>query len=96
MQIPGISASGPDLVDGSPKPRTGAEAAGQFEALLLGQMLRSAHSGSGLDAEQQDSASETLWDMGAQQFAQVLAKNGSFGIGRMIASSLAADKSSVK
>jgi len=99
MQISGISPSVADLGDGTPKPRTGTEAAGQFEALLLGQMLRSAHSGSGMDGEQQDSATETMWDMGAQQFAQVLAKSGGLGIGRMIASSLAqapTDKSSAK
>lgn len=96
MQISGISSAVPDVGDGSPKPRSGAEAASQFEALLLGQMLRSAHDGSGLDGEQQDSATETMWDMGAQQFAQVLAKSGGLGIGRMIASSLNAEKSSAK
>ena len=96
MGISGVSPTIADLGDGSPTPRTGPEAASQFEALLLGQMLRSAHSGEGLDAEQQDSATETMWDMGAQQFAQILAKNGGFGIGRMIANSLAADKSSMK
>jgi Rod binding domain-containing protein len=96
MQIAGISPTLPDAGDSSPKPRTGTEAASQFEALLLGQMLRSAHDGSGLSGEQQDSATETMWDMGAQQFAQVLAKSGGLGIGRMIASSLSADKSSAK
>lgn len=95
MQISGISASVPYFGEGSAL-RTEAEAATQFEALLLGQMLRSAHSGAGLDGEQQDSASETMWDMGAQQFAQVLAKSGGLGIGRMIASSLSQDKFSVK
>lgn len=59
-------------------------------------MLRSAHSGGGLDGEQQDTASETMWDLGAQQFAQVLAKNGGLGIGRMIASGLDRDKYPVK
>jgi Rod binding domain-containing protein len=96
MQISGVSSAVADLSDGSPKPRTGNEAAAQFEALLLTQLLRSAHSGSGMDGEQQDSASGTMWDMGAQQFAQVLAKGGGLGIGRIIAGSFAADRSPTK
>lgn len=96
MEISGIAPPAMDWGDGGGKPRTGPEAASQFEALLLGQMLRSAHTSEGLDGEKQDSATETMWDLGAQQFAQVLAKNGGLGIGRMIAASLHDDKSSVK
>ena len=33
---------------------------------------------------EQDSSSETMWDMAAQQFAQVLAKNGGVGMARMV------------
>jgi Rod binding domain-containing protein len=68
---------GGDLVA---KPKTAPEAAQQFEALLLGQMLQAAHTADG----EQDSSSETMWDMAAQQFAQVLAKNGGVGMARMV------------
>ena len=68
------------------KPKTAPEAAQQFEALLLGQMLRAAHTTEG----EQDSSSETMWDMAAQQFAQVLAKNGGVGMARLIQEGLKA------
>jgi Rod binding domain-containing protein len=73
-----------------PKPRDAAEAARQFEALLIGQMLRTAHeSGSdgGLGASE-DSTGDTMWDVSAQQFAQVLANNGGLGLARLISQGL--------
>lgn len=70
--------------DSVAKPKNPAEAAQQFEAMLLGQMLRAAHTSEG----EQDSSSETMWDMAAQQFAQVLAKNGGMGMARIIQTGL--------
>ncbi|MFM2124478.1 MAG: Rod binding protein, partial [Acidobacteriota bacterium] len=49
-------------------------------------MLRSAHSSDG----EQDSSSETMWDMAAEQLAQVLARNGGVGMARMIQEGLKA------
>jgi Rod binding domain-containing protein len=72
------------------KPRNEAEAAKQFEALLIGQMLRTAHasdSGGGLGSGE-DSSSDTMWDVSAQQFAQVLANNGGLGLARLITQGL--------
>jgi Rod binding domain-containing protein len=65
--------------DPAGKPKNAAEAAQQFEALLIGQMLRAAHA-----EGEQDSAGDTMWDMAAQQFARVLSKNGGLGLAQMI------------
>lgn len=67
------------------KPKNVAEAAQQFEALLLGQMLQTVHA----SEESTDPTSDTMWDMAAQQFAQVLSKNGGLGLAKLIASGLA-------
>ena len=68
------------------------KAATDFEALLLGQMLRSAREagGTGLtgdDAENSESNS-SLVDLGEQQFAQALAANGGLGIAKMVVAGL--------
>lgn len=72
------------------KPRNEAEAARQFEALLIGQMLRTAHesgAGGALGSDE-DSSAQTMWDVSAQQFAQVLANNGGLGLARLITQGL--------
>jgi flagellar protein FlgJ len=72
-----------------PKPKNAAEAAKQFEALLIGQMLRTARE-SGADGDlDQDSTSETMFDLAGQQFAQMLANHGGFGLAKLIAKGLA-------
>lgn len=64
------------------------DAAQQFEALLIGQILRSARqSGSGwLGGE--DSSAECATDYAEQQFAAVLAQKGGLGLADMIAKGL--------
>ena len=64
------------------------DAAQQFEALLIGQILRSARqSGSGwLGGE--DSSAKCATDYAAQQFAAVLAQKGGLGLPDMIAKGL--------
>lgn len=66
-----------------------AQAAGQFEALLISQMLKAAHglSGEGLMATE-DETSSALLDMSAEQFAQTLANNGGMGIAKMVVKGL--------
>ncbi len=71
-----------------PKPKNAAEAAKQFEALLIAQMLRSAREAAGLD---QDSTSETMFDVAGQEFAKMIANNGGLGLAKMIATSLETD-----
>ena len=63
-------------------PRNAAEAAQQFEALLIAQLLQAAQ------PEDADAASDTMWSVAAQQFSKVMAEQGGFGIGRMIRNSL--------
>ena len=70
--------------DAVPKPKNAGEASRQFEALLLGQMLRSAHD----SEDSEDQTASTMWDMAAQQFSQVLANNGGFGLSKVIAKGL--------
>ncbi len=69
-----------------PKPTKTADAAQQFEALLIGQMLRSAHEASQDDDNDQSGA--TMTDMADQQFAQLLSKNGGMGLAHMIVTGL--------
>ncbi|MEP7352989.1 MAG: rod-binding protein [Acidobacteriota bacterium] len=66
------------------KPQDSAGAAREFEALLIGQMLRSAHQ----SGDQDDPTSDTMWDMAAQQFSRVLATNGGLGLARIITQGL--------
>lgn len=70
-----------------PKPENAAEAARQFEALLLTQLLKESRP----QGEEEDSTMETMWDMAAQQFAQVLSESGGLGLARMIEQSLPAE-----
>ncbi|MGA2195303.1 MAG: hypothetical protein ABSH40_08540 [Bryobacteraceae bacterium] len=65
------------------------DAAQQFEALLLAQILRSAHeAGSGWLGEGGDSSSDSLGDYAQEQLAVVMAKNGGLGLAKMIAQGL--------
>jgi peptidoglycan hydrolase FlgJ len=65
------------------------DAAQQFEALLMGQILRSARqSGSGWLGGGEDSSAECAADYAEQQFATVLARQGGLGLAQMIAKGL--------
>jgi Rod binding domain-containing protein len=65
------------------------DAAQQFEALLLAQILHSAHeSGGGWLGEGGDSSSDSLGDYAEEQLAAVMAKNGGLGLAKMIAQGL--------
>jgi len=84
------------LLIGSAKKDTPAkirQAATDFEALLLAQMLKSAReasggdlTGNGADDSQENS---TLVELGEQQFAQALASSGGLGIAKMVMTGLA-------
>ena len=65
------------------------DAAQQFEALLLAQILHSAHeSGGGWLGSGGDSSTDSLGDYAEQQLAAVMAKNGGLGLAKMIAKGL--------
>jgi Rod binding domain-containing protein len=77
-----VTASAPD----AGKPKDAADAAKQFEALMIGQMLQSARESQSDD--QEDSTGSTMLDFADQQFAKMLAERGGLGLGAMIAKSL--------
>lgn len=62
-------------------------AATDFEALLLGQMLKSAREAGESDDDEKDPNS-TMIDFGEQQFAQALASSGGFGLAKMVVTGL--------
>jgi Rod binding domain-containing protein len=73
-----------------PAPQKIKDAAKQFEALLLNQMLHSAHeSGKGwLSSGGEDASADCATDFAEQQFAAVLAQNGGLGLANLITADL--------
>jgi len=69
-----------------PKPTKVDDAAKQFEALLIGQMLRSAREAS--ESDDDDTGKATMLDVADQQFSQLLANSGGMGLARMVVSGL--------
>jgi Rod binding domain-containing protein len=64
-------------------------AAKQFEALLIGQLMKSMHeSGSKGWLGEQDESSESAMEMAEEQFAQALANGGGLGLARMVVQGL--------
>ena len=86
------------LPDATAVPATGSrdpdrvhDAAQQFEALLMGQILRSTRQGgSGWLGNGEDSSGECATDFAEQQFAAVLAQQGGLGLATLISSGLTA------
>ncbi len=64
------------------------DAAKQFEALLIGQMLKSARDAADDDDPDHDTAGEPMMDVADQQFSKLLANNGGLGLAHMIAGGL--------
>ena len=73
----------------SPAPSSGHsarlhDAASQFEAMLIGQMLKSVReSADGLSAEN-DESMNTYSEISEQQFAQAISAQGGLGIAKMV------------
>ena len=67
------------------RPKTISDAAQQFEALLLGQILRMARQGNG-------SSDDCAMELAEQHLASSLAKNGGLGLARLIGQGLGAHK----
>jgi flagellar protein FlgJ len=82
------SPTAPASSANSRDPDRARDAAQQFEALLIGQLLRSARpAGSGwLGSE--DSSGECATDYAEQQFAAVLARSGGLGLTDLITKGL--------
>lgn len=63
------------------KPAKLAEAAKQFEALMIGELLKAADGdGSTWLGDDADNASQTAMSMAQTQFAQAMASRGGFGL----------------
>ena len=78
------------------KPTNAKEAATQFEGMLIGEMLHSAHesnSGNLSGDDDSDAESDTAYSMAADQFAQMMAKQGGFGIAKMLTEKLSSGQS---
>ena len=56
----------------------------QFEALLIGQILHSAHSGDSGWLGSDDSSDSCATDFAEEQMANTIAQNGGFGLAKMI------------
>jgi len=65
-------------------PARARDAAQQFEALLIGQMLRSVRESGSSWLGSEDSSGECATDYAEQQFAAVLAQNGGLGLAQII------------
>jgi len=67
-----------------------AKAATQFEALLIGEVLKSAREadGSGWMGIDEDEAGSTLMEVSEQQISQALASGGGLGLAKMISAGL--------
>ncbi len=81
----------PSLPAASRKPDTPEkihEAAQQFEALLIGQILQSANEGGGWMGSGGDSASSCATGFAQEQLASMMAKSGGFGLAKLISQGL--------
>jgi Rod binding domain-containing protein len=80
----------PAMGTGDLQPKNAKEAAGQFEALLLAQMLKSMHEAGegGWLGTGEDQAGSSMMEMAEEHLAQVLASQGGLGLARMVAQGL--------
>ncbi|MFN7994716.1 MAG: hypothetical protein U0Q18_14000 [Bryobacteraceae bacterium] len=77
------------------RPKSLTEAARQFEALLIGQILQAARSeGDGWMGSGEDAGSQTSMDLAQEQFARVLSQHGGLGLSARIVADLSGVKSS--
>jgi len=78
---------------GASAPRNIAEAAQQFEALLIGEMLKAARSGeNGWLGSGDETGDATSAGLAEEQFAQALARSGGLGLSAQIQASLTAGR----
>lgn len=75
---------------GDPQPKNITQAAEQFEALLLAQMLKGSHdeTSGGWMGTGDDQAGSSMADLAEEHLAQALAAGGGLGLTRLIATGL--------
>ncbi len=90
--IPMVSTGAPDTLQNGTSPARILDAAQQFEALLLTEILHAAREGgAGWLGAGEDASSDCASDFAEQRFAAVLAQQGGFGLAGMIARGLDRD-----
>lgn len=69
------------------------DAARQFEALLLGQLLKAAQESSGGSwaGDEEDQSAGSVLQLAGEQLAQALAAQGGLGLARMVSAGLSAE-----
>jgi peptidoglycan hydrolase FlgJ len=79
-----------DRASGAKAPDTSkvAEAAQQFEALLISQMLRSIRESEGMGASEGDAAGASAMGFAEEHMAQALASQGGLGLARLVVEGL--------
>jgi Rod binding domain-containing protein len=84
----------PPADSGAVQPRNLKEAASQFEALLISQMLKSVHESgeSGWLGTGDDQAGASMGELAEEHFAQALAAQGGMGVAKMVVKSLEKSK----
>jgi len=94
-----LHAASADSAD-APRPTKLHDVAQQFEALLIGEMLKSIHEAakdSGFDGDDDDDAGgDSAMDMAQTQFAQSIAMQGGLGLSHLIETGLAKDDANQK
>jgi flagellar protein FlgJ len=87
---PSLSGSATD-VKSKNSPEKIKEAASQFEALLIGEVLKTAHEseGGGWLGTGEDQTAGAALGLADQFLAQTMAKNGGFGLAKTVAAGLA-------
>jgi flagellar protein FlgJ len=94
ISLPGMSGIVSLTTGAMAKPQDSTkitQAAQQFEAMLIGQLLHSAHSSDGGWLGSDDSSATSATDFAEEQLANSMAKNGGFGLAKMIEHELARD-----
>lgn len=95
MQIASAFPGGTPL---DPKSTSMQQAAQQFEAILITQLLRSGRSegGEGWMGAGEDQSSASIVEMAEEQLAAVLAASGGLGLARMTIASVPAETASLQ
>jgi Rod binding domain-containing protein len=90
LSTPGLTTGANALSQKTDSPQKTKDAAVQFESLLVGQILKSAHDENGgwLGAGEEDQTAGSAMQMADEYFACALTSHGGLGLARMISNSL--------
>ncbi len=83
-----VTVPDPSSLGTPSKPGKIHEAAEQFEALMIGQMLKSVRENSSSLDEEEGAGQDSAMEMAEAQFATVLAKGGGLGLSHMVEQSV--------